>query len=396
MNDKRKIKKICIFTGTRAEYGLLKPLMDEIKNDEYFQLQIVASGMHLSPEFGLTFQEIEKDGYEIDEKVEMLLSSDTASGICKSIGVGIISYADALQRLKPDIVVILGDRFEAFAFAVASYISKIYIIHLYGGETTEGAFDEGFRHSITKMASLHFTSTEEYRRRVIQLGEHPDRVFNVGAIGIDNIRKLKLLSKEELEKKLKIKFKSRNYLVTFHPETLAKEKSILYCKNLLETLDKQDKDALIIFTKANADTEGREINKLIDEYVSMHNNSIALASMGQLLYLSTMKYMDAVIGNSSSGIIEAPSFKIGTINIGYRQKGRIRPESIIDCEPKVADISRAIDFLHTKEFQEKLKNIENPYGNGNASKQIMQILKRINLDNAQKSFYDIDIGAKDI
>lgn len=396
MKNKKIIKKICIFTGSRAEYGLLKPLMDEIKDNESFQLQIVASGMHLSPEFGLTFHEIEKDGYTIDEKIEMLLSSDSATGICKSVGVGIISYADALQRLKPDIVIVLGDRYEAFAFSVACYINRISIAHLYGGETTEGAFDEGFRHSITKMASIHFTSTEQYRKRVIQLGEHPDTVFNVGALGIDNIKKMALLSKEELEKILKIKFKSKNYLVTFHPETLAKEKSILYFKNLLETLEKQDRDVLIIFTKANADTEGRAINNLIDDYVSRHDNAVSFTSMGQLLYLSTMKYMDAVIGNSSSGIIEAPSFKIATINIGNRQKGRIKPESVIDCDPTVEAMSKAINLLHTEEFQKKLKNVENPYGNGEASKQIMQILKRADLYNIKKSFYDIDIVSQKI
>ena len=384
-----KKRKICVFTGTRSEYGLLKPLMDEIKKEPTLELQIVASAMHLSPEFGLTYKEIEKDGFKIDEKVEMLLSSDTPVGICKSIGLGVISYSEVLERLKPDIVVILGDRFEALAFAIASFIHRIPIAHLYGGEATYGLIDEGIRHSITKMSYLHFTSTEEYRKVVIQLGEAPERVFNVGALGIDNIKKMKLLTKEELEKRLNFKFGKRNLLVTYHPVTLEKGTSREHFENLLAVLDELE-EVKIIFTKANADTEGRIINYMIDEFVERHKDkAIAFTSMGQLLYLSTMKYVDAVVGNSSSGIIEAPSFKIGTINIGDRQKGRIRAKSVIDCEPTKESIRKAFELLYSSEFQNQLKKVVNPYGDGKAAERIVKVLKTFDIASIKKEFFRI-------
>lgn len=382
-------KKICVFTGTRAEYGLLKPLIEEIKQSEDFKLQLIVSGMHLSPEFGLTYKEIEKDGFNIDEKVEMLLSSDTPTGITKSIGLGLIGYADALKRLNPDLAVILGDRFEALAFAIACYIARIPIAHLYGGETTEGALDEGFRHAITKLSYLHFTSTEEYRKVVIQLGEHPDRVFNVGALGIDNIKKMKLLSKEEVEKVLGMNFKKYNFLVTYHPVTLETNTAEFQIRQLIQALDEIE-DSLIIFTKSNADTDGRIINKIIDEYVSNNRDkAVVFTSMGQLLYLSTMQYVDAVVGNSSSGIIEAPSFKIATVNIGDRQKGRIKAESVIDCGYNKDEIKMAISKAISKDFKEKIKNIFNPYGDGKTSQRILQILRNFEIYTLKKDFYKV-------
>lgn len=382
-------KKICVFTGTRAEYGLLKPLIEEIKQSEDFKLQLIVSGMHLSPEFGLTYKEIEKDGFNIDEKVEMLLSSDTPTGITKSIGLGLIGYADALKRLNPDLAVILGDRFEALAFAIACYIARIPIAHLYGGETTEGALDEGFRHAITKLSYLHFTSTEEYRKVVIQLGEHPDRVFNVGALGIDNIKKMKLLSKEEVEKVLGMNFKKYNFLVTYHPVTLETNTAEFQIRQLIQALDEIE-DSLIIFTKSNADTDGRIINKIIDEYVSNNRDkAVVFTSMGQLLYLSTMQYVDAVVGNSSSGIIEAPSFKIATVNIGDRQKGRIKAESVIDCGYNKDEIKMAISKAISKDFKEKIKNIFNPYGDGKTSQRILQIVRNFEIYTLKKDFYKV-------
>jgi len=384
-------RKICVFTGTRAEYGLLKPLMEEIKNDPDLELKIIASGMHLSPEFGLTYKEIEKDGFEINEKVEMLLSSDTPVGVAKSIGLGVIGFTGALVRLKPDITIVLGDRFEAIAFGIASYVLKIPIIHLQGGETTFGAFDEGFRHSLTKLSYIHFVSTEEYRKRVIQLGEHPDRVFNVGALGIDNIKKMKLLSKKETEKKLDIKFNKRNFLITFHPVTLDNIPSEIQFKELLKVLDEFE-DSLLIFTKSNADTDGRKINKLIDEYVNANpNKAVAFTSLGQLLYLSVMQFVDAVVGNSSSGIIEALSFKIGTINIGDRQKGRIKAESVIDCKAEYQSIKDAFEKLFSAEFQKKLPYVKNPYGDGKSAERIKKILKEISITNIKKEFFNIPI-----
>jgi len=385
-------RRVCIFTGTRAEYGLLKPLMDEIKSDPDLELQIIASCMHLSPEFGLTYKEIEKDGFKIDEKVEMLLSSDTPSGIVKSMGLGMIGYTDALNRLKPDITVVLGDRFEALAFAIASFVNRIPIAHLYGGEATEGLIDEGIRHCITKLSYLHFTSTEEYRKRVIQLGEEPERVFNVGALGIDNIKKMKLLTKDEIESKLGIKFKSKNLLITYHPVTLKKDESEKEFKALLNVL-RELKDTLLIFTKPNADTEGRRIIKLIEEFVKENNHkAIVFTSLGQLYYLSIMQYVDAVVGNSSSGIIEAPSLKVPTINIGDRQKGRIKAESIIDCKGTEEDIKRALDIIYDKNFRESLKNINNPYGDGNSAVRIKEILKTYKINSIEKSFYKINFN----
>jgi len=384
-------RKVCVFTGTRAEYGLLKPLIDEIKSDHDLQLQIVASCMHLSPEFGLTYREIEDDGFIIDEKIEILLSSDSPVGICKSIGLGAISYSESLSKLHPDIIIILGDRFEAISFAIASIVSKIPIAHIHGGEVTTGAFDDAFRHSITKMSHLHFTSTEEYRRRVIQLGEHPERVFNVGALSIDNINRLSFLSYDELEKDLGFKFKQRNLLITFHPVTLEENSSGKQFKNLLDVLDELENTQLI-FTKANADTHGRIINKMIDNFVNKNQNkAIGFTSLGQLNYLSVMRAVDAVVGNSSSGIVEAPSFKIGSINIGDRQTGRIKAESIIDCKPQKDDILNAIKTLYSDEFQQKVNKVKNPHGEGNTAPKIKEIIKNCNLSNIiKKEFFNLN------
>lgn len=383
-------KSVCVFTGTRAEYGLLKPLIHEIKSDTDLEVQIVASCMHLSPEFGLTYSEIEKDGFTINEKVEMLLSSDSPTGISKSIGLGIISYSEAIARLSPDLIVIVGDRFEALAFAIASSICNRVVAHIHGGEVTVGSFDDAFRHSITKMSHLHFTSTDEYRKRVIQLGEHPDRVFTVGSLGLDNIGKIEFISKKELEKQLSVKFKSRNLLITFHPLTRESNSSKDHFRNLLDALDELE-DTLLIFTKANADTDGRIINRMIDQYVT-HNNHKAnsFVSLGQEKYLSLMKCVDGVVGNSSSGIIEAPSFHIGTVNIGDRQKGRIKAESIIDCEPDKKSIRKALTVLYSPEFKETLENVINPYGDGKTAPRIKKIIKNYNLKNIQKKeFYNI-------
>jgi len=382
-------KKICVVTGSRAEYGLLFPLLKKLRQDSFFRLQLVATGMHLSPEFGLTFREIEKDGFRIDAKVEMLLSSDTEIGITKSIGIGISSFADTLNELRPDALLVLGDRFEIFAAVTAALIARIPVIHLYGGEITEGAFDDALRHSITKMSSLHFTSTELYRKRVIQLGENPKSVFCVGALGLDNIRSMKLLSRKELEKKLGIQFRKKNLLVTFHPVTLEKNTSQNQFQQLLDALD-QLKDVQVVFTKSNADTQGRVINEMIDAYTAERGNAAAFTSLGQLKYLSLMNETDVVVGNSSSGIVEAPGFRIATVNIGDRQKGRIRTESIIDCKPVKKDIQRAIQKALSLEFEKVAANVKNPHGDGKAAEQIVGILKKkMDKIELKKGFYDI-------
>lgn len=385
-------RKICVITGSRAEYGLLKPLIEEICGDPDLKLQLLVTGMHLSPEFGLTYRDIVKDGFDIDAKIDIKLDSDTSVGISKSMGLAIIGFARAYERLKPDLIVVLGDRFEIFSAASAALVSRKPIAHLYGGEVTTGSFDDSFRHSVTKMSNLHFTSTGEYRRRVIQLGENPARVFNVGAIGLDSIKKLNFLSKQELEIELGFKFNKRNLLVTFHPVTLEDESvSRSQFKNLLDVLDEL-KDTNIVFTKANADPGGRLINLSIDSYIRKNKDrAIAFTSLGQMRYLSAMQYVDAMVGNSSSGIIEAPSFKIGTINIGNRQQGRIRTGSIIDCKPTREVIKSAIKRLYSKEFKRKLKTVKNPYGEGKAAKKIKRILKYYDLRNIiKKGFYDVN------
>ncbi len=378
------MRDICVVTGSRSDYGLLKPLLDEIKNDADLNLQLVVTGMHLSPEFGLTFSEIAKDGFAINERLEILLSSDTAMGVAKSMGLALISFAEAYERLKPDIIVVLGDRFEIFSAAAAALVSKIPVAHLHGGEITEGAFDDAFRHSITKMSHLHFTSTEEYRKRVIQLGESPDRVFNFGAIGLDNIKKNRFLTKKGLEKELQFKFGERNLLVAYHPVTLSVLDTRKQFGCLLDVINKLESTRMI-FTKANADPGGKAINKMIDKFVFKNDEkAVAFTSMGQLKYLSTMQFVDAVVGNSSSGIIEAPSFKIGTINVGDRQKGRIKAESVIDCEPTRGSIKEAFQRLYEKDFQANLAKTVNPHGNGAAAENIKNILKTINITGLVK------------
>ncbi len=383
-------RKICVVTGTRAEYGLLYWLMKEIETDENLELQIIATGMHLSHEFGLTYKEIEKD-FKIDKKIEMLLSSDTSIGISKSMGLAQISFAEAYDELSPDIVIVLGDRYEIFSAVASAMIARIPIAHLHGGETTEGAFDESIRHSITKMSHLHFVATNEYRRRVIQLGEEPKRVFNVGGMGIENIKRLKLLDKKEFEKSIGFQLNKKNLLVTFHSVTLENATSKEQFQALLDAIDAL-KETHIIFTKANSDTDGRVINSMIDEYVAKNSHkSVAFTSLGQLRYLSALQFVDVMVGNSSSGLAEAPSFKIGTINIGDRQKGRMKAKSVIDCKPNKKAIKKAFKKLYLKEFQESLKIVQNPYGDGMASKKIKDILKKVDLDNIlKKKFYDID------
>lgn len=382
-------RKICVVTGTRAEYGLLAPLMRGIRKDRALTLQIIASAMHLSREFGSTYREITGDGFCVDAKVRIALKTDTPRGLAGSIGETISGVASALARLKPDIVVILGDRFEAFGAAVAAMTSRIPIAHLNGGEATFGLLDEAMRHAITKMSHLHFTSTEAYRRRVIRLGEDPSRVFNVGAIGLDNIRRLVPVSQGALEKGLGFAFNKRNLLVTFHPVTLEEGTARVQCAALLAALD-ECTDTTLIFTKANADPGGRAINAMIDAYVARRRHKAAcFASMGSEKYLSVMRHADAVVGNSSSGIIEAPSFGIGTINIGERQDGRVRAASVIDCAPTQRSIREALGRLYSGRFRRTLRTAVNPYGDGRTAPRIVKVLKRYDLTGIlKKRFYE--------
>jgi GDP/UDP-N,N'-diacetylbacillosamine 2-epimerase (hydrolysing) len=383
------VRKICVITGTRAEYGLLRWVMQGIKDDPELTLQIIATGMHLSPEFGLTYRQIEHDGFQIDRKVEMLTSSDTSVGIAKSMGLGLIGFADALNELKPDLIVVLGDRFEIFSAVSAALVARIPVAHLHGGELTEGAFDDAIRHSITKMSHLHFVAAEEYRQRVIQLGEQPDRVFLVGGLGIDNIKRLKLLDREELEAAIDFRLGPKNLLITLHPVTLETATAEEQMAELLAVLAELE-DTQLIFTMPNADTDGRVLIKMVEEFVAQHTNARAYTSLGQLRYLSCVSHVDGVVGNSSSGLAEVPSFRKGTINIGDRQRGRLQAASVINCEPTRKSIAAAIKKLYSTNFQISLSKVTNPYGEGGASEKAVEILKNYALCGmVKKTFYDL-------
>lgn len=386
-------RKICVITGTRAEYGLMRWVMQGIKDDPELTLQIIATGMHLSPEFGLTYREIEQDGFQIDRKVEMLTSSDTSVGIAKSMGLGLIGFADALNELTPDLIVVLGDRFEIFAAVAAALVARIPVAHLHGGETTEGAFDEAFRHSITKMSHLHFVAAHEYRQRVIQLGEQPERVFLVGGLGTDAIKRTALLGRDALEASLGFQLGAKNLLVTFHPVTLESQSSAQQMSELLAALDQLGDDTHLIFTMPNADNGSRELARLVDDFIATHPNARAYASLGQLRYLSCIQQVDGVIGNSSSGLAEAPSLATGTVNIGDRQRGRLKAQSVIDCVPQRQAILDAVHRLYTSDFRLSLQTMVNPYGNGGANLKIVQVLRNHALDGVlKKSFHDLKAG----
>lgn len=383
--------KICVITGSRAEYGLLYWLMKEIDSDPGLDLQIVAAGMHLTPQFGLTYKLIEEDGFHINKKVEMPTESDAAVDISKAVGVGVSGFAVVFNDLKPDLVVILGDRYEIFAAATAATIGRIPIAHIHGGESTEGAFDDALRHAITKMSYIHFAAADIYRKRIVQMGESPDRVFNVGALGLENIKKMQLLSKAELERSLEFTFGSPTFLVTYHPVTLENRSSKENVDELLKALNAFP-NAKIIFTQSNADPDNTIIHQLILEKVkSDEGDSVLFESIGQRRYLSALNYVDVVIGNSSSGIIEVPAFKKPTVNIGDRQKGRLMASSIINCRDESEDIIEAIKVALSVDFRRRLAAIRNPYDSCDSSVQIKNILRDIPLDEGclKKKFYDL-------
>lgn len=386
-----KRRRIAVVTGTRADYGLLSGILQEIQHEPRLELQLIVTGMHLSPEFGNTYQQIEVDGFEITERVELLLSGDSAVAIAKSIGLGTIGFADAYARLNPDLVVLLGDRFEILAAAQAALVALIPIAHLHGGEVTEGAFDEAIRHSITKMASLHFVAAEPFRQRVIQLGEPPERVFTVGAPGLDNIRQMKLLTRVELETQLGFGLGETTFLVTYHPETLSKRPPSESMGELLSALDSFP-DAKVVITYPNADTSGRILIDQIRDYSSSRKERIlAIASLGQLRYLSLMSVARVVIGNSSSGLIEAPSFALPTVNLGGRQGGRLRAASVIDCTPRAPDIIKAIEVALSPGFRASIERLDNPYGDGRTAPRVVEQLCRVELEGlCRKRFHDIE------
>ncbi|WP_312627708.1 UDP-N-acetylglucosamine 2-epimerase [Scandinavium sp.] len=381
-------RKVAVFTGTRAEYGLLYWLMKDIQNDKELELQLLVSGMHLSPEFGSTWQQIEKDGFKIDEKIEILLSSDSSVGTAKSMGLGVLGFTDALARLQPDVLVILGDRFEALAAAQTAMILRIPVLHLHGGEITEGAYDDAIRHAITKLSYLHGTSTEEYKRRVIQLGEDPSRVENVGAIGLDYLSRGSFMAVSELASSLNFPLKQPYLLVTYHPVTLSHEPAEESFEALLAALD-EFKNYQILLTYPNADDGGRKIIPLLEAYAAKHPQRVlAIPSLGQVRYLSAVKHSAAVIGNSSSGIIEVPAFNVPTVDIGERQKGRLAAKSVLHCDATKESIYEALKAAINRTYMQRDEIISNPYGQGDASTKVIKMIKSLRF-NPSKKFYDI-------
>lgn len=386
------MRTICIVTATRAEYGLMKCLIEDIYNDTELKLQLIVTGSHLSPEFGYTIQKIEEDNFPISKKIEILLSSDSPIGVSKSMGLAQISFAEAFDELKPDIVLVLGDRYELLPIVSSANIARIPVAHLNGGEITEGAIDEIIRHSVTKLSQIHFTAIDEYAKRVVQMGEQPETVFNVGEVGLDNFKRVSFLTKDEFEHSIGRSLKEKNILITYHPETtISVEDNINNFRQLLDSLDKLE-NTLLIFTKANTDVGGRAINAIIDSYVQDNEeNSIAFSSLGQVRYLSALQYIDCVVGNSSSGIVEAPTFKVASINIGNRQLGRLSANSLIHVKADTKQIDEALSEIYKPTYQQKLSVVKNPYGEGNSSNKVIQVLKNIDLASLNtKSFYNID------
>ena len=384
-------KVICVVTGSRADYGLLSPVIKRFAAADSFELKIAVTGAHLSKAFGFTYREIEEDGFFADAWIDVLQDGDSNRDISKAIGRGVIGFAEYFEKQRPDMVVVLGDRFEVFAASVAAATACIPIAHIHGGETTHGAVDEFFRHAITKMSYLHFAAAEPYRQRIISLGEAPERVFNVGAVGAENVLSMKPMTKNELSQRIGIDLTTPFALVTVHPVTLEADAAEAQVDELLSALD-ETKGLNYIFTKANADAGGRAINKKIGDYCKERSNAVALASLGNRSYISAMRYCDFIIGNSSSAIIEAPSFKIPSINIGDRQKGRICAKSVISCQPERYAILNSINKARSKQFRREISDQTNPYGNGKASESIVSAIKdflendKINL---KKSFYDV-------
>jgi len=391
------MKKVCVVTGSRADYGLLRCVMSGLRDSERCDLQIVATGMHLASEFGYTWRSIEADGFDIDWKVEMLLGADTAVAVTKSVGLAITGFADAFAALQPDLVVLLGDRFEIFAAASSATLAGIPIAHLHGGEITEGSVDDTIRHAITKMSSLHFTAAEAYRQRVIQLGEAPDTVWNVGGFGVDSALQTPLMARTEVEEQLGISLSEPVLLITFHPETgHVNTDAHAQMSELLAAL--QAVDATLVFTLPNADVGGRAVFDLINVFVADNPaRACARASLGQRLYLSVLALSAGVVGNSSSGLLEAPAFGVGTVNIGSRQRGRLKAASVIDCAAERGAIREAIALLINPETRARNRSgIQNPYGQGGAAERTVAVLEQWEPQCGNKLFYDLNVISEEM
>ena len=381
--------KICFVTGSRADYGLIKRLMTSLKNEKGFELQLLVTGTHLSESFGLTVQEIEKDGFIINRRIYCLSDADTSNDVSKAIGVAVSEFGAAISEIEPDLFVVLGDRFEIFSAVTAALVARVPVAHIHGGEVTHGSIDDSFRHAITKMSQFHFVATEEFRNRVIQLGENPENVYLVGGLGVDNVNELELLDKNELEESLGIKFAGKNLLVTFHPATLDVLKPGEQLSNLLAAISTL-KETRVIFTSPNADEGGLFFTQKIKEYVANNREAVYIESLGQLSYFSCASVVDGIIGNSSSGLLEIPSLKKGTINLGNRQDGRPKASSVIDADMTVAGILEAIETLYSEDFKKILLNSKNPYGDGGARQRIISAIRDISTKKVTpKKFYDL-------
>ena len=386
------MRTICVVTGTRAEYGLLSRLMRMINDSEDTRLQVIATNMHLSPRFGNTYQEIEKDGFLIDRKIPIIDESekDDAVTTVKSMAKALSGFADAFHELRPDLVVLLGDRYEILAAAETALIERIPIAHIHGGEVTEGAYDDAIRHSITKMSHLHFASTEAYRKRIIQLGEQPERVFYTGALGVENIKKLHLMEKDEIEREIGFEMDDRTILVTYHPATLGNRSAKADIDDFIAALEERD-DLRVIFTMPNSDTGGQLIVDAINAFVDANfERARAYKSLGVVRYLSVMRQVAAVVGNSSSGLLEAPSFGIPTLNIGDRQNGRIAAGSVWNCAPDKASVLSGLEKVLSRQFRDIASHVHNPYEKGNTAEEIFKIISTYPLELLQqKHFYDL-------
>ena len=383
-------RKICVVSTSRADYGLLFWLLKEIEKSRFLELSLLLSGSHLEERLGLTYKEVQRD-FKHFYKVPLGLENDDETALCSAFSAGVAGFSKVLEQTQPDIMVLLGDRYEMLSAGIAGMLRAVPLAHIHGGESTQGAIDEGIRHALTKMSHIHFCATSLYKRRIIQLGENPARVYNVGGLGVENIKRLELLSKKDFENSLGFRLGKKNILVTFHPQTIEKKSASKQFSQILNALDSL-KDTHFIFTGANADNGGKIINEMAQSYCFKNpEKAIFAISLGQLRYLSAIKHADIVLGNSSSGICEAPSLKKATINIGNRQKGRIKAPSIIDAKCDKSAILKAIKKAYSKDFQAKLKSVKNPYGSGFASKKIIKVLENIKLNGIlKKKFYDLD------
>ena len=385
------MKKVCFITSTRADYGLLKHLMLRVRKSKKLKLQIIATAMHLEDEFGLTIKSIENDGFKVNKKISNILLNNSSTGIIKSAAVGMLGYADAFNELKPDVIFVLGDRYEIFTASFSSLVSNIPICHYSGGEVTEGAYDDSLRHSITKMSNYHFVSAGEYRKRVIQLGENPKRVFLVGSLGNEAIRLTNRFNKKTVEKLLKVKFRNKSLLITYHPETNSITDPSKAIREIISALEKL-KDTTLIFTLPNHDKRSEKIKNIINEFCRIHDSAFLYKSLGQKLYFSMIKIVDGVIGNSSSGLTEVPLLNKGTINIGSRQKGRISSPSVINCISRKKAIELSLKKLYSKDFQCLLKKSRVKNKNSEPSELILKTLEKTDFKtNKYKKFYDIRV-----